>query len=121
MVGKQAEVADAMKAGWQDVDEEAADELIGREGHRRIAFASFGAIILPLEGDGVFLIADESPVRDRHPVGVQRKVSQHRFGSRERSFGVDNPVGLPVRHEVLVERVAFTEVCERAIERQLIV
>src|SRR6267378_7092053 len=49
--GEQAVVADAMEALRQDVDEEAADELAGGECHDLLAITSFGAIILPSEGD----------------------------------------------------------------------
>jgi len=38
-----------VESGWQDVDEEAADELVGGEGHHLGALAAFGAVVLPLE------------------------------------------------------------------------
>jgi len=37
--GEQAVVADAVEAFWQDVDEEAADELVDRECHDLLPFA----------------------------------------------------------------------------------
>lgn len=40
--GEQAVVANAMKAGWQDMHEEAADELVGREPHDLLPGAAFG-------------------------------------------------------------------------------
>ncbi len=50
-VGEEAVVADAMEAVRQGVQQEAADELVGGEGHDlRLAVV---AIILPAEGDRV--------------------------------------------------------------------
>ena len=37
----------------QDVDEEAADELVGCERHQLVSIAAFDPVVLPLEGDAV--------------------------------------------------------------------
>ena len=50
-VGEQAVVADAVEAVGQDVDEEAADELVARQRHDLVPLASLGAVVLPPEGD----------------------------------------------------------------------
>jgi hypothetical protein len=42
-------MADAMKSVRQDVDQEAADELVGVERHQLVAGVAFGSVILPLE------------------------------------------------------------------------
>jgi hypothetical protein len=42
-----------MESPRQDVDQEASDELIGGECHDLLALASFGAIVLSLEGKAV--------------------------------------------------------------------
>src|ERR1700751_5153508 len=52
-LGEQAVVADAVEALRQDVDEEAADELTGCQGHELVSGAAVGAIVLVLEGDAV--------------------------------------------------------------------
>ena len=54
-VGEQAIVADAMKAGGQHVQQEAAHELLGRQAHRFVACASVFAVVLPAEGDAVIV------------------------------------------------------------------
>ena len=51
--GEQAVVADAVEALRQDVDQEAADELVGGERHDLLAIATLDAIVLPSEGDAV--------------------------------------------------------------------
>ncbi len=70
--GEQAVVADAMEATRQNVDQEAADELVDGERHELLSFATFSAIILPLEGDTVSVAADQSAVGDGNAVGVAR-------------------------------------------------
>src|SRR5579864_8132316 len=59
-VGEEAVVPDAMEAIRQGVQQEAADELIGIEGHD-LRFAVM-PIILPAEGDAALCQADETRV-----------------------------------------------------------
>src|SRR5665647_2925763 len=49
--GEEAVVADAMEAGRQYMDQEAADELAGGERHGLLPMAATGAIVLPFEAD----------------------------------------------------------------------
>ena len=51
--GEQAVVADAVEAFGQDVDKEAADELIGGERHPLVSRAAVGAVVLVPEGDAM--------------------------------------------------------------------
>ena len=48
-LGEQAVVADAVEAVGQDVDQEAADELVGGERHHLVAVAAFEPVVLPLK------------------------------------------------------------------------
>src|SRR6516165_6124168 len=50
-IGEEAVVTDAMKSVGQDMDQEAADELVGVEGHKLIASVALGPVILPFERD----------------------------------------------------------------------
>ena len=50
-VSEKAVVADAMKAGGQHVQQEAAHELFGAQGHGFVARPCVFAIVLPAEGD----------------------------------------------------------------------
>src|SRR6266403_1534326 len=45
--GEQAIVADAVQAFWQDVDEEAANELVCGERHALVSLAALDAVVLP--------------------------------------------------------------------------
>ena len=51
--GQQAVVTDAMEALWQDVHQEATDELVGIERHQPVSLLTIEAVILPLEGDAL--------------------------------------------------------------------
>ncbi len=88
-VGHEAVVADAMKPVGQRMDQEAADELIGIEGHDLRAAAV--AIILPAECDMVVGYTDQAGVGDRNPMGVAPEIGQNLLGPAERRFGVDDP------------------------------
>src|SRR4029450_826480 len=50
-VGEQAVVTDAMEAGWEDVEQEAAHELSDVETHDLAAMTAVLAIVLPAETD----------------------------------------------------------------------
>ena len=92
-------VADAVEALGQDVEQEAADELVRRERHGLVAIAPFEPIVLPCEGDAVVVGRDQAAVGDRDAVGVAREIGEHRLRSGEGSFGVDEPLRRPERRE----------------------
>ena len=58
-VGEQAVVADAMKAGGQHVQQEAAHELFGGQCHGFVASAPVFAVVLPAECDAAIVQGDE--------------------------------------------------------------
>jgi len=89
--GEQAVVADAMEAARQDMQEEAADELVRVERHDLLPFGTAPTIILVPEGDASFAEGDQAPVRDRDPVRVARQIGEHGFRSGKRRLGIDHP------------------------------
>src|SRR5215204_7367218 len=72
--GEEAVVADAVEAVGQDMEQEAADELVRRERHgldpRASRRAVSGAVILPAERHAAVVEGQEPAVRDRDPMGV---------------------------------------------------
>ena len=60
--GEQPIMSDAMEALWQQVDQEAANELVGRQRHRLVAAAPVDPIILPLEGDAGLVGRDQAAI-----------------------------------------------------------
>jgi hypothetical protein len=75
-VGEQAVVADPMKALGQQMQQEAAHELIGLQGHGFVACVSVFAIVLPAEGDASIIQCHEARVGDGHPMGVANSTAQ---------------------------------------------
>ena len=93
-VGEKAVVADPMKARGQHVQQEAAHELIGLQGHGFVARASVFAVVLPAEGDATIIEGEKPRVGDRHPMGVARQIGENLLRSCERALGVDDPLAL---------------------------
>ena len=58
---------DAVKALGQDVEHEAADELIRCQRHDLVPGQAVRAVVLVAEGDAAAIVGDEPLVRDRHP------------------------------------------------------
>src|SRR6266567_7044481 len=92
-VCEEAVVADAMEAAGQDVDEEAADELVDGERHHLSPFAPLGPVVLPPEGHAVVVERDEPAVGDGDTVRIARQISQHGFWTAEWSLRIDDPLG----------------------------
>ena len=64
-IGEQAVVTDAVEAAGQHVDEEAADELVGRQCHDLLPVPALGAVVLPPEDDAGVVAGDEAAAATR--------------------------------------------------------
>ena len=85
-VGQQAVVADAVETFGQDVDEESADELVCGKCHLLVSISALDSVVLPLEGDVVFVECDQAAIGDGNAVGIAGEIGQHRLGSAERGL-----------------------------------
>ena len=74
-------MADAVKAAWQDMEQEAADELVRRERHDALPLGTITAVVLVAEGDAGVVERNQAPVRDGNPVGIAREIGEHGLGS----------------------------------------
>ena len=90
-VGEQAIMADSMEPVREDVDQEAPDELEGRNGHDLSPEAAVIAVVLVLEGDAVVVGLDQTIVGDRYPVGIATEISERGGRAVEGLFAVDEP------------------------------
>lgn len=90
--GQQSIVPNAMESIGQDVDQEAADELAGGEPHHLLPVTRLDAVILPAEGNGPGVGADQTVVRDRHAVRVAAEVGQHRLGDHRTAVWRRRPI-----------------------------
>lgn len=73
-------MADTMKSPWQNMQHEAADELIRGQCHDLLLMRGIPAVILIPERHASFIERQETAVRDGDTVGIARQVGQHRFG-----------------------------------------
>lgn len=89
-VREEAEVADADEAAWEQVQEEAAQELIDRQLHEALAVAV--RRVSPAEGHLPVSECEEPAVGDADAMGVCTEVAEHMFRSTQGWLGVDNPV-----------------------------
>jgi len=89
-VGQEAEGADAHKAAGQDMQQEAAQEFGGLEGHHSLVIAV--GIISPAEGDLVVGEGDETMVGDGDAMSVAGEIAEEMMGTAEGWFGIDDPV-----------------------------
>ncbi len=96
-----------MEAAGQDVDEEAADELVDGERHHLGPLASVGAVVFPLEGHARVVERDEPAVGDGDAVRVARQIGEYRLGAAERALAVDDPFGLTQRRQIRGESIAL--------------
>ena len=88
-VRKKAEMPDLYKAAGQNVQEEAADELHGVQGHL------FDLIVIlrisPSKAHATILKAQQPPIGNRHSMGISRQIPQDLLRSTERMSGVNYP------------------------------
>ena len=100
-VGEEAEVADADQAFGQDMDEKAAQELLGGNGHD-LVLAAVG-IVSPAEGDAMVLARHEAMVGDGDAMGIAGQVVENMFSTAEGWLGVNDPVLSAELPEEMVE------------------
>src|SRR5436190_8371400 len=93
-ISEEAVVTDAMKSVGQDMDQEAADELVGVERHKLIASVALGPVILPYERDALAVEGDKPAIGNSSTVCVAGKVGEDGVGSAKRSLGIDDPFDL---------------------------
>src|ERR1700751_6362855 len=101
-----------MKALWQNVEQEAPDELVGAECHCAVARLPVAAVVLVAEGHAAFVERNEATVRDGDTVGVAGEIGEYRLRPGEGRLGVDKPVLLLDRCEICVEGLAAMQVLD---------
>ena len=84
--GQQPVMADAMKPLWQNVEQEAPDELIGAECHRAVPRLPVAAVILVAEGHAALVEGNEATVRDGDAMGSGRDRQALRLARRRPAF-----------------------------------
>jgi hypothetical protein len=117
-VGQETERADADKAAGQDVEQEAAQELLRTERHRSLLITV--GIIVPTESNLVMLESHEAMVGDGYAMGVAGEITQHMMGTAEGWLGVDDPVLTEQGAQEGAECAFIFEWLERSGEGELV-
>ena len=79
--------------------QEAAVELVRREGHDALPLGTIAAVILVAEGDAGLVEHNQTPVRDGDPVGMAREIGEHGLGA-ENGGSIDHEPLRPDGSEV---------------------
>jgi hypothetical protein len=116
-IGQEPERADADKAARQNVEQEAAQELLRIERHPSLLIPV--GIILPAKGNPVPVEGYEAVVGDGHAMGVAGEITQHMVGAAERWLGIDHPVLTEQGTQEGTECFFLLERLERTRERKL--
>jgi|SRR5882762_1020063 len=117
-IGQEAERADADKAAGQDVEQEAAQELLRTEGHHSLLITV--GIIFPAESNLVMLESHEAVVGDGHAMGVAGEIAEDMMGTAEGGLGVDDPVLTEQGAQEGAEGIFVFEGLERSGEGELV-
>ena len=88
----QAVISDLVEAGWQDVLEKAADELMSLERLRAIAI---GRSVLVAEGDGLIIDGEDAPVGDGDAEDIAGEIFERGLFTLAPRGDVDHPGDLP--------------------------
>src|SRR3954452_16103186 len=116
-IGEEAEVADAMEAIGQGVEEEAPDELARGQTHGHDG--AVAAVVFPGEGDVVLVAGHEAAVGDSDAMGVAAEIGKDLGGAAERLLGVDDPIDPPQAGEMACEVALIGERGQIPEEAQL--
>src|ERR1700745_1578664 len=107
-----------MKPLWQNVEQEAPDELVGAEYHGAVPRLPVAAGILVAEGHAALVKTTEPAVRDADAMSVAGEIGKHRFRPGEGRLGVDKPLLALERCEMGGEGLASKQTRDLAKERQ---
>src|SRR5258706_16195041 len=89
-IGEEAVVTNAHEAARQQMEQEAAQELVDRQSQQALLVGMGG--VSPAEGDVALLQADQSAVGDGDAVSVAAEIAQRVFRATEGWLGVDDPL-----------------------------
>jgi hypothetical protein len=117
--GEQAVVADAVEAMWQDMEQEAPNELVRRERHDALPLRAVTAVVFVAEGDAGLVVGDQTLIGDGDAMRVARQIGEHTIGTVERRLGVDHPSLLPERREMAQEAARVGKIGLGAEEGEL--
>src|SRR6202047_617114 len=104
---------------WQEVEQEAPDELVGGERHGAQPRPAVAAVVLVAEGHTAFVEAEQAAIGDGDMVSVSGEIGEHRLGvGAGRWLGVEEPFLPPERGQMCGKGLSATQAFELVEERQ---
>ena len=103
-------MADADQTFWQNVDQEAPQELIC--GNRHDLLLAAVRIVFPEKRDSIILERNQSMVGDGDAVRITGEIVQNMFRTSEGWLGVDHPVFAEEESQERVESAGFSKTLE---------
>jgi hypothetical protein len=116
-IGEKAVIADPLEPFGQNVKQEAADELLGRELHGFVLVVV--AVVPPAEPNVAVLEVEQAVVGDGDAMRVLRNIAENLFRPGKRCFGVHYPFGFAEGSEVTQEGPFHLERLEGGEELEL--
>ena len=110
-------MAYAHEAGWQQMEQEAAKELIDCQSHEPLLVAVRG--IAPSEGDVAIGESNQPAVGNGDAMSIGAEITQHMFRSAEGRLGVDDPVVAEQYSQPRAEGVWLGKRQQAAVELEL--
>ena len=105
------------KPGRQQMEQEAAQELLDSQSHEPLLVAVRG--IAPAEGDVAIGESDQPGVGDGDAMSVCAEIAQHMFRSSEGLLGVDDPVVAEQHPQPCSEGAWLRKLQQAAVELEL--
>jgi hypothetical protein len=113
-IAQEAVIANAVESTGENVEEESADELLGRESHDFLLIVV--AVVPPVELDLPVFDIHDPMIGNRDPVRVAADVVHHLLGSGEGRLGVDDPLRVAHRIEMTAETLRSSKSLEESEE-----
>ena len=110
-------MAYAHEAGWQQMEQEAAKELIDCQSHEPLLVAVRG--IAPSEGDVAIAESNQPAVGNGDAMSIGAEITQHMFRSAEGRLGVYDPVVAEQHSQPCAEGVWLGKSQQAAVELEL--
>lgn len=92
-IGQQSELAEALEAARENMQQEATNELVSFESHGSLLMAM--GIVFPAKSNVAVFKSEQAVIGDGDAVGVAPEISQDLFWSTEGRLGIDPPLARP--------------------------
>ena len=76
-------------------------------------------LVFPFEGDALVGARDQAAVGDGNAVGLTAEIGEHRLGSGEGALGIDHPIDVAQRAEIIGEVSGIGKMAMSAEELQV--